>query len=198
MAPLLCDMAMARPEDPELGRLPGNLERAVRPVVSVAVGRVPSHAEAASIMAEAPILLAVLRTVLARDADADDVFSATVEIAMRQYAQLRDPTRLRSWLLAIAIREAYRFRRRVQNLVRLDGLGEPEHIGHTSADDALSARQALHTLPRRMRLAVTLHYMVGLSVVEVAETLGTSPNTVKTQLRLGLARLRKELADGDQ
>jgi DNA-directed RNA polymerase specialized sigma24 family protein len=34
-----------------------------------------------------------------------------------------------------------------------------------------------------------------LSVAEVAEAMGTSPNTVKTQLRLGLARLREVLGD---
>jgi DNA-directed RNA polymerase specialized sigma24 family protein len=37
--------------------------------------------------------------------------------------------------------------------------------------------------------------MAGLPVREVAEAMGTSENTVKTQLRVGLARLRAEVGD---
>lgn len=37
--------------------------------------------------------------------------------------------------------------------------------------------------------------MAGLPVAEVAAALGVSPNTVKTQLKVGLARLREALDD---
>jgi DNA-directed RNA polymerase specialized sigma24 family protein len=37
--------------------------------------------------------------------------------------------------------------------------------------------------------------MAGLSVADVAAGLGVSPNTVKTQLRIGLANLRRSLSD---
>lgn len=37
--------------------------------------------------------------------------------------------------------------------------------------------------------------MTGLSVAETAVALGTSENTVKSQLRVGLSRLRGLLAD---
>ena len=46
-----------------------------------------------------------------------------------------------------------------------------------------------------MRAAVVLHHMVGLPVRDAASALGVSENTVKTQLRTGLARLREALED---
>jgi DNA-directed RNA polymerase specialized sigma24 family protein len=40
---------------------------------------------------------------------------------------------------------------------------------------------------------LVLHYYADLPVAEVAAAMGTSENTVKTQLRHGLARLRESL-----
>ena len=41
-----------------------------------------------------------------------------------------------------------------------------------------------------MRAAVVLHYFADLTVEDVARSLGKSPNTVKSQLRVALGRLR--------
>jgi RNA polymerase sigma factor (sigma-70 family) len=66
---------------------------------------------------------------------------------------------------------------------------EPGH------DQSLSLRDALGALPRRVRAAIALHYLEGYSVRETAVVLGVSENTIKTQLKTGLARLREELRD---
>jgi RNA polymerase sigma factor (sigma-70 family) len=54
---------------------------------------------------------------------------------------------------------------------------------------------ALADLPPRIRAAIVLRYYADMSVDEVAAALGTSRNTVKTQLRIGLDRLRESLRD---
>jgi RNA polymerase sigma-70 factor (ECF subfamily) len=59
----------------------------------------------------------------------------------------------------------------------------------------LSLRDGLGSLPRRVRAAIALHYLEGYSVRETAAVLGVSENTIKTQLKTGLARLREELRD---
>jgi RNA polymerase sigma factor (sigma-70 family) len=56
-------------------------------------------------------------------------------------------------------------------------------------------REALATLPPRMRAAIVLHYYADLTVDGVATTLDRSPNTIKSQLREGLAQLRRQLGD---
>lgn len=56
--------------------------------------------------------------------------------------------------------------------------------------DRLLIVEALEALPPKMRAAVALHHYAGLSVPQVANAMGTSQNTVKSNLRDGMARLR--------
>ena len=62
------------------------------------------------------------------------------------------------------------------------------------SDDDLAVRMAISKLPARMRAAVVLHHMASLPVAQTADAMGITENTVKTLLRLGLARLREVLA----
>lgn len=114
--------------------------------------------------------------------------------AWRKGDQLRDPSALGAWLLRIASRHALTRRRRIgatlpllpEGAERLAGAGAP-------SIDPVALRDALATLPPRMRAAVVLHYYADLTVDGVATALERSPNTIKSQLREGLARLRRQL-----
>jgi len=153
------------------------------------------QADAADLAAFRPLLLAAARAIVINDAEAEDLVQATLEIALRHRGQLRDPGALRSWLLTIQTWEAFRLIRRLRRLVRLD----PEVVEIAAAGagrtETIAIRQALAGLPRRIRAAVVLHHMAGLSVPETARALGVSENTVKSQLKTGLERLRRELGD---
>lgn len=50
---------------------------------------------------------------------------------------------------------------------------------------------ALERLPPRTRAAVVLRYYADLPVTDIATVIGTSVNTVKSQLHDALARLRE-------
>ncbi len=146
------------------------------------------------LVALAPTLLAAARYLVRSESDALDLVQATLEIAVRQAHQLRDPGSLRAWLLAIEAREAFRARRRLRGLVSLDGGGVIEvPASGGPSDDDMEVRAAVARLPQRMRAAVVLHHMAGLSVAETAAAMAVSENTVKTLLRLGLAKLREVL-----
>jgi RNA polymerase sigma factor (sigma-70 family) len=138
-----------------------------------------------------PDLLALARLLLGQDADARDLVQDTIEAALRDAGALRDPSRLRPWLVTIEARLASRTRRRLRRDVPLD----PELLGRASehGDDVLALRTALAKLPRRLRTAVVLHHMTGLSVAETANAMRVSENTVKSQLKDGLRRLREML-----
>lgn len=145
------------------------------------------------LVAMAPTLLAAARYLVRSEADAADLVQTTLEIAVRRREQLRDSSRLRAWLLAIETREAFRLRRRLRSFVSLD-VGVLEVSAAGPSDDDLAVRLAIAKLPPRTRAAVVLHHLAALPVAQTAEAMGISENTVKTLLRLGLARLREVLA----
>ena len=138
-----------------------------------------------------PMLLASARALMGNDADARDLTQHTAEIALRQGANLRDPAAMTAWLLTIQAREAFRLRVRLRRWLDIGRVSLPSVPGPDP--EALEIRTALQALPPRMRLAVVLHHMAGLPVADVAVAMRVSENTVKTQLRLGLAKLREEL-----
>ena len=143
-----------------------------------------------------PMLLAAARVITLDNDEAQDLVQTTFEIALRHLDGLREPRALRSWLLQIETREAFRVVRRLRRLVSLDGhVGEIATQGEDLAQRA-DVRRSLLGLPRRTRAAIALHYLAGLTVPETARALGVTENTIKSQLRTGLGRLREDLRDG--
>jgi len=79
-------------------------------------------------------------------------------------------------------------------------------VADPASDDVLAAvadaitleavREALAALPPEQRVAVELAYFEGLTQTEIAGREGIPVGTVKSRLRLGLARLRSELGVG--
>lgn len=60
---------------------------------------------------------------------------------------------------------------------------------------ALQVKQALFRLPKKYRTPVYLYYYEEFSIIEIADILRTSTNTIKTRLRRGREKL-KDLLQG--
>jgi RNA polymerase sigma-70 factor (ECF subfamily) len=65
--------------------------------------------------------------------------------------------------------------------------------GARDVDRELDVQRAVLGLPKRMRLAVELHYFVGLSVIETAQVMNVSEGTAKSTLHDARKRLRPQL-----
>jgi len=128
-------------------------------------------------------------------AAAEDLLQLVLERAYRHWARVcrsGDPERYVRRILANAAND--RWRRAVRRPERpLD----PRHAGLVVADqaDTVADRdfliRALAGLPPRQRTVLVLRYYNDLSEVEIADVLGCSVGTVKSQASRGLARLRE-------
>ncbi len=143
--------------------------------------------------AHGPVLLASARVITLDDDEAQDLVQTTFEIALRRVHTVRDPGALRSWLLTIQTREAFRLVRRLRRQVRLDPAVHEIAVAGPDLAQRADIRRALANLPRRTRAAIALHYLAGLPIAETAAAMGVSENTVKSQVRTGLAQLREVL-----
>lgn len=167
----------------------------MRPGAAVIDGQASRERLLAELHEHGPVLLAAARLITLHQAEAEDLVQTTFEIALRRIDTLREPRALRAWLVKIQVREAFRTVRRLRRLVPLDGHVREIDMGRQPDARQAEMREALATLPRRIRAAVVLHHLTGLSVRETAEALDVSENTIKSQLKTGLIRLREALRD---
>jgi RNA polymerase sigma-70 factor (ECF subfamily) len=122
--------------------------------------------------------------------DAEDVMAETLITAWKRGTDLRDGRALRPWLLKVATNEALTMRRKRRDVrpIADTELPSSDTTGPLATRIALLA--AIDGLPVETRAAIVLHYFADLTVDDVARTMGKSSNTIKSQLRVGLGRLR--------
>lgn len=144
-----------------------------------------------------PHLLAMARlaTRLTTAADSDDIVQEALVRAWRRrdsYDAGRGSAQ--SWLLAIVADRSRRHRTRH----RFHEAAELVDIAASPTSDidrSLDVQRAIGRLSRRQRLAVELHYYVGLSVTEAAAVMGCSEGTVKSTLSDARKRLLAALQE---
>ena len=137
-----------------------------------------------------------LAMVVTGDADlADDAAQAAWGLAWRKLRQLRDPQRVRPWLLSIAANEARQSLRKRAHLVAMPDTMTDENAPTDDPIAVIDLARALATLRPEERRLIGLRYVSGFNATELAEAFGISPEGVRTRLKRILQRLRKELGD---
>ena len=153
-------------------------------------------------------LYSLILRILGDEGEAEDVLQEVFVQAFRQAGRY-DASRgaVAAWLLMMARSRAIdRLRTR---RTRVEGrTGEVQVLNDLpdAQPDAASViigeeqtrlvRDALAELPLVQRVAIELAYYEGLSHTEIAERLEQPLGTIKTRIRLGLLKLRDELAEG--
>lgn len=129
---------------------------------------------------------------------AEDAAQAAWWIAWRKLASLRDPDRLKPWLVAVAANEARKLVRREHRyeVVELKVAIDPSTTANTARGiDDVDLANALARLKPEDRTLVALRYAADLDSSELAAVLGLSASGVRTRLSRLLDRLRRELGD---
>jgi RNA polymerase sigma-70 factor (ECF subfamily) len=137
---------------------------------------------------------------IVRDAHAaEDAVQDTFLAAFSGLGTLRDPSKFGPWVLQIARRQALRLAKRRSRMPQ--AAGEAERIetnnGHLD-QELLEVLAALSRLPETQRIVVTLHYLQGQDVAEIAAASGCPVGTVTKQLTRARQRLRTLLKEADQ
>jgi len=129
---------------------------------------------------------------------ADEAVQAAWPIIWRKLGSLRDPARLRPWLVSIAANEARQLirRRRRRTVVELSMVGSMgSGLDPAGAVADLDLANALARLDPDDRALLALRYVAGFDSTELARATGRSPSGTRARLARLLGRLRTELSD---
>jgi RNA polymerase sigma-70 factor (ECF subfamily) len=134
------------------------------------------------------------------DGIADDAVAAAWSIAWRKLGSLRDPARLRPWLVSVAVNEARQLlraqRRRSLIEVPVTKVDEPKGGSDPgSTIGSIDLRNALARLDAADRALLAMRYLAGFDATELAYATGRSPSGTRARLARLLHRLEKELGD---
>ncbi|MEV4141129.1 SigE family RNA polymerase sigma factor [Dactylosporangium sp. NPDC049742] len=128
---------------------------------------------------------------------ADDVVQVTITKLYRHWRRASGADNLDAYVHRMLVRTYVDEKRRLWSRVRLLPQTDDELPGadrpYDAADDRDVLIAALRRLPPRQRAVIVLRFLLDRPVEEVAETLGCSTGTVKSQSSRGLAVLRAAL-----
>ena len=129
---------------------------------------------------------------------AEDAVQSAWLVAWRKLRSLREPDRVRPWLLSVTVNEARQIiRRRRGPVLEIDVEGPADQRGDPSTGiERIDLRRALAHLSPDERALLAMHYVVGLDSDELAAVVGTTPSAARMRLSRVVERLRKELRDG--
>jgi RNA polymerase sigma factor (sigma-70 family) len=129
---------------------------------------------------------------------AADAAQAAWPIAWRKLRTIRDPQKLRPWLVTVAANEARQLvrkqhRDRVTTLEVADIGSDRDDPASRAADTDLMA--AIRLLPPDDRTLLSLRYVAGFDAAEIGKALGMTSSGVRSRLSRLMDRLRTEIGD---
>jgi len=174
-----------------------------RPVDEVLAGVLASAAAGddvafARIVAEFHEQLYSICMLICRDRPmAEEALQSTWSIAWRKLGSVRQPERLRPWLVSVAANEAKQLLRKRRRRSDLEVVAETSHrpggIDPATGVAGIDLRAAIERLDPDDRALLAMRYVAGFNASELSGALGLTPAGVRTRLKRLLARLREDL-----
>ena len=165
----------------------------------VELARHGDHDAFSAVMLSVGDRLFQLAKLILRDSDlAEDVVQDSMIHAWRELPRLRDPDRFEAWIRRMVVNRCYdaaRRRRRLVDLRVIPDLRDADRSGDLIIREQFEA--AFRRLPVDQRAILVLHHHVGLTLAEVAETVGIPVGTAKSRLHYA-ARAMRAAVDAEE
>ena len=169
-----------------------------------AAARGDRRAAEALLRALMPRIRNLVRYFVRGDAEVDDISQEALVSVLRGLPGYRGEGKVSAWADRIVVRSVFAHIKRAR-------VSDKRHVEYTpdlvpvsndqSAQTFLARRKAIKALdqvPEEQREVLVMHHVAGLGVREIAEELSIPFETVRSRLRLGMARLRTALGDADE
>ena len=132
------------------------------------------------------------RHLIYNDADCQDAIQEAIAKAFDKIGTLKQDTYAKTWLLRILINECYGIMRKEKKIISLETCEREEPW--MERQDYSDLYEALMRLTEEARLAVTLYYMEGYSIREIARMTKVTESAVKSRLARARTKLKEELS----
>jgi len=133
------------------------------------------------------------------DALAEDAVQSAWSIVWRKLGSLKQPARLRPWLISVAVNQAKDQLRRRKRGAEIELIANARHVAAgfdpATGVDSLDLLAAMDRLDPDDRALIAMRYVVGFDATELSVAIGLSPPGTRARLARILARLRQELSD---
>jgi len=144
------------------------------------------------ILASEDSMYHVAKSLLYNDADCQDAIQETIVKAFDKIGTLKQDAYAKTWLIRILINECYGIMRKEKKIISLENCEREEPW--MERQDYSDLYEALMRLTEEARLSVTLYYVEGYSVREIAKMTGVTESAVKNRLARARAKLKEELS----
>lgn len=136
----------------------------------------------------ADMIFRVCFVILKNEADAQDAVQETFLKYIQKAPHFENERHEKSWLIKVATNHSRNMLKSRSRYTDTD----IESIKNFSADEeTMFVLEALVSLPQKYSVVITLHYIDGYKVNEIAQMIGKTPSAVKMRLQKGRKLLEK-------
>lgn len=125
--------------------------------------------------------------------DADDLYQETWLKVCLKISQYDEKRPFEAWLTGICVNTYRDLLRKRKKAPQTQEAAENLPCLKENTEEALALRQAIDTLPQKMRITVILHYFHDLDEKKTAAALGIPTGTVKSRLNKAKKLLKEAL-----
>ena len=133
------------------------------------------------ILSSETLMYHTAKSLLCNDADCADAIQEAIVKAFTKRDSLKNDTFAKTWLIRILMNECYSIMRKEKKMVTLETISD--------------LYQAVSKLPASLQLAVTLYYVEGFSIREIAAIEDTTESSIKNRLYRARIQLKTLLKD---